>query len=317
MLIFSLALLACSGDIRSNKSDGHSLDSGSILDDTDTGDTNDTNDDEPQLVTVRLQPDDASITTGEIAAFTLTAVFDDDSERDVTDQAFWASNDETVAKFYEDGVAQPLLPGNSVVTATWQGEDDTSDLTVTEIVKPNADDLVFNEVLADVPIDADVNGDGAADPTTDEFVEVANRGAETVDLSGVTIWDATNTAARHTFPPGTVLMAGEAIVVFGGGVTPDPVEHCAFAVVENEDVGLQLGLALNNEGDTLHLLAADTREELATMTTTDAFKDASWVLDPDFDGARYTDHALVAGAYSPCALTDGSAMPGPDGRYPR
>ncbi len=319
MLFSAFAFLACSGDIGSGKSDGNDLDTGSLLDGADTAgtdDTDDTDDTEPRLVHVRVTPDSSSISSGEKAEFTVTAVFDDESEREVTADARWESEDETVAKFYEHGVAQPLTVGSSVLTATWEGEDDSADLTVTEIVRPGAGDLVFNEVLVDVPVDADVNGDGTADSTTDEFAEIANRGGSTVDLSGITLWDGQNPGARHTFADGTILMAGEAVVVYGGGVGPAPRAHCTSVVAVNDDIGLKLGLALNNEGDTVRLLAAETRDELATMTATDAFNDASWVLDPDFDGSRYTAHSLVGGAYSPCAVSDGGEMPGPDGRYP-
>jgi hypothetical protein len=56
-----------------------------------------------------------------------------------------------------------------------------------------------------------------------EFAEVLNGGSASVDLSGWTLSDSD--AVRHTFPAGTLLAAGKAIVVFGdassipGGLT--------------------------------------------------------------------------------------------------
>src|SRR5215216_967323 len=78
--------------------------------------------------------------------------------------------------------------------------------------------VVINEYLADPPpaLAGDANGDGTRDAAQDEFVELVNTGAAPLDISGFTIRDATG--VRFTIPPGKIMPAGEAAVVFGGGV---------------------------------------------------------------------------------------------------
>ncbi|WP_224250002.1 lamin tail domain-containing protein [Hyalangium gracile] len=64
--------------------------------------------------------------------------------------------------------------------------------------------VFINEVLIN-EAGSDVNG---------EFVELVNPGSTTVDLSGWTVSDAAG--LRHTFPSGSSLAAGKAVVIFGG-----------------------------------------------------------------------------------------------------
>lgn len=73
-----------------------------------------------------------------------------------------------------------------------------------------ATSVLMNEVLYDEPGTTDYGK---------EFVEVLNAGASAADLSGWTLSDAS--AVRHTFPAGTHLLPGKALVVFGdaGGLS--------------------------------------------------------------------------------------------------
>jgi hypothetical protein len=79
--------------------------------------------------------------------------------------------------------------------------------------------LVINEVF--VSGEGDANLDGATgrvqDHFDDEFVEIVNRGAGALDLGGYQLFASGSGVARHIFPPGSVLAAGAAMVVFGGG----------------------------------------------------------------------------------------------------
>lgn len=77
--------------------------------------------------------------------------------------------------------------------------------------------VVINEVLFDPSGagDGDTNGDGTADFKADEFIELMNTGASSVDIGGWTISNSTG-AAVFTFPSGTSLEPGELCVVFGG-----------------------------------------------------------------------------------------------------
>ncbi len=66
-----------------------------------------------------------------------------------------------------------------------------------------ATDLVMNEILADPPSGADVNGDGTASTTDDEFVELVNVSNRDVALTNVTIKvnDKTVVAGAFCLPP--------------------------------------------------------------------------------------------------------------------
>ena len=98
----------------------------------------------------------------------------------------------------------------------------TLEITVTD----NGDSdqpVLFNEVYVTGRLDA--NGDGEENGSgfasqinyNDEFVELVNRSAAAVDLSGYALHEATLAEPRHVFPAGTVLAPGAAVIVFGGG----------------------------------------------------------------------------------------------------
>ncbi|HLG16370.1 MAG TPA: lamin tail domain-containing protein, partial [Blastocatellia bacterium] len=106
----------------------------------------------------------------------------------------------------------------------------------------------INEFLADPPDgDAgDANGDGERSSSEDEFVEIVNRTSAPIDISGFSISDVTQ--QRFTFPPGSILPAGEAAVVFGGG-SP----RGEFGNAMPNGLVFTAALSLNNGGDTITL----------------------------------------------------------------
>ncbi|MEZ4639565.1 MAG: lamin tail domain-containing protein [Caldilineaceae bacterium] len=78
---------------------------------------------------------------------------------------------------------------------------------------------IINEIHADPDPDfGDANGDGTVDSDDDEFVEIVNATGVLADIGGWTLADAVQ--IRFTFPAGTVLAPGCAVVVFGGGRPP-------------------------------------------------------------------------------------------------
>ena len=107
--------------------------------------------------------------------------------------------------------------------------------------------VVITEILADPPDGAagDANGDGVRDPDQDELVEISNRGALPVCLTGWMLGDAAS-RRRHVFGPGPALEPGGVAVVFGGGV---PTGRFGGARVERA----AHGLSLQNAGDVLTL----------------------------------------------------------------
>ncbi|MEM9887574.1 MAG: lamin tail domain-containing protein [Bacteroidota bacterium] len=120
-------------------------------------------------------------------------------------------------------------------------------VTVVDIIDDDSP-IVINEVLADPPSDisGDANGDGTRDGGEDEFIEIINISASPLDMSDWTISD--DFGLRHTFPSGTIVPAGVAITVFGGG-TPTGIA----GVVQTASTGF---LGLSNSGDDITIRTA-------------------------------------------------------------
>ncbi|MDP2323725.1 MAG: lamin tail domain-containing protein, partial [Gammaproteobacteria bacterium] len=196
-----------------------------------------------------------------------------------------------------------------------------------------AQDIVINEIYADVTTDGecggfgepsgatfcgDANRDYVVDTSDDEFVELVNiSNTTTVDLSNWTLSDDITT--RHTFPAGTLLAPRAAIVVFGGG-TPGFV----FSGAPGTSVfgGSQVQTAssgtlhLTETGDTL-TLRDDAAEVVASYTLVAGITDGneSVVRDPDETGSdvlvkHFTEATGALNVASPGTRTDGSFFGG-------
>ncbi len=293
--------------------------------DTETGDT-ETGDTavEPVLDGVSWDYVEQTITTRDRLAIVITAHYDDGSTADVTADSTFSSTDENVAKSYTAGWIQPIGEGVTTIGGSYAGVDMSGVLVVGIVPATNAD-LIINEVLSDGTVDGDPNGDGTADSVQDEFIEIANVSDVTVSLAGCTLIedDFYTGLPRHTFADGTILRAGEAIVVFGGGdVSALSAANVQFVAAVNGDSGLEYGLSFNNEGE--HIELRDPTGGVLTSfaygetTDVDAIEDASMVLTPDVWGTEYTHHSYATGSvgdFSPGTFVDGTPFPGVDGRY--
>lgn len=173
--------------------------------------------------------------------------------------------------------------------------------------------VVINELLTDGAVNGDPNGDGdAPDPVGDEFVELVNGSDATVDLSGFTLQEDTFPTPRHTFPSGTLLPAGHALVVFGGGTAPDDSATAQFTVSNANEGAIPFGLHLDNEGDTLRLL--DTNAQVVAILSYGVgpsplvFGDESLTRSPDITG-EFTPHSSVSDlSFSPGLRSDGTSF---------
>ena len=176
-------------------------------------------------------------------------------------------------------------------------------------------DIVINEVLADPPdgLAGDSNHDGMRSSSDDEFIELVNNGSAT-NISG---WatrtrspSGTSENTRHTFAPGSFLLTGEPIVVFGGG-NLDPVDQlfgCARVVDASSG-----GLSLVNGGLTIVI-----RDGLGNLVVEFAYGGAtglegdnnqSLTRSPDILG-NFMQHTTASGAggrrFSPGLKVNGS-----------
>lgn len=168
--------------------------------------------------------------------------------------------------------------------------------------------MVLNEINVDPdPVHGDANGDGVVDTGDDEFVEIVNTSGSALDISGWTIND--QTGLRHTFPAGTIISDGCAVVVFGGG---EPMGSFGGGLVQTSSNGM---LGLNNDGDTLTLYDLSDEIVLSYTYGSEGADNQSLTRDPDINGPEpLIKHSTATGAggalYSPGTRTDGSQFSG-------
>ena len=151
--------------------------------------------------------------------------------------------------------------------------------------------VVINEVLADPPSGnrGDANRDGTRDGNKDEFVEILNTGAESIDIGGWQLSDLKpGSKGPFTFPPNTQIDPGEYIVLFGGG-TPTGFEGKVFV-----DDG-RIGGGLSNSGDAVFLINPASGDTIAsTEWSSEGGKDQSLVRYPEGTG-RWVLHSASPG----------------------
>jgi beta-lactamase superfamily II metal-dependent hydrolase len=169
------------------------------------------------------------------------------------------------------GVASDMSVGTFNITAT-----------------PTPGKVILNEILANEP--------GAS--TDGEFVELVNVGTLSIDISGWTLSDATS--VRHTFPAGTVLGGGKALVVFGGAAGIPPGTPGAGVASTGT-------LSLNNSGDTVTVKTSPAKGG----TTIDAFTYGSALASQDgVSMNRSPDASDTGGFVLHTRLSSLSASPG-------
>jgi uncharacterized repeat protein (TIGR01451 family) len=185
------------------------------------------NDDSPPAPTVAsvvVTPSSVTINRGQTRQFT-AAAFDQNNQPVPSATFVWTSSNTAVATINSSGLATGVGIGTTTITATTSdgmGGNVSGTATLTVQVP-----LVINEILADVPpddaattnvVEGDANRDGTRSFDDDEFVELLNNSSNPVDISGVVISDSASN--RFTFPANTTLVAGRAVVIFGGGSPP-------------------------------------------------------------------------------------------------
>ncbi len=163
--------------------------------------------------------------------------------------------------------------------------------------------LIINEVLSDPASGYDANGDGSASTSRDEFIEFVNTSSSPLNISGWTVSDASK--VRHTFAANTVLAAGQAIVLFGGGTPTGDFAGALTAVASTNS------LSLNNSGDTITV--NDTSSDIIVYSTAHP-SDQSETRSPDLTGSfasHKTADTVDQSIASPGTKIDGSAFVAP------
>lgn len=171
--------------------------------------------------------------------------------------------------------------------------------------------LIINEVHYDPASgDAgDANNDGTRDANQDEFIEfVNNTSTDSLDLTGWTVDDTTSLAGserRHTFPSGTVLAPGQALVLFGGGT---PNGDFGGALVQTAN-GFENRLNMNNSGDLVTVKDSEGAVQLTfDVEPLSNNPDEAYTRNPDITG-EFVQHSGVNGAlFTPGTKADGTSF---------
>ncbi|HKR00189.1 MAG TPA: lamin tail domain-containing protein [Pyrinomonadaceae bacterium] len=275
------------------------------------------------VISVTVSPSSATINRGQTQQFTATAF--DAGNQPVAGATFtWSSSNTNVATIDANGLATGVGIGTTTITATTSDGigGNVSGTATLNVQVP----LVINEIHADVApdnvattdvIEGDANRDGVRDSDDDEFVELLNNSNAPVDLSNVVITDAANAAtSRYTFPAGTTLAAGRAVVVFGGGTPPvnDPAFGGALVFAAPGT------LSLNDGGDTVtvKLNVGGTDVQIAQVVYASA-TDQSVTRSPDAEigttGGSFVSHTTATNAagrtFSPGTRADGTPFGSP------
>ena len=145
--------------------------------------------------------------------------------------------------------------------------------------------LIINELLYDPAPGNDVNQDGNASTSEDEFVEIVNAGASAVDIGDYSITDASGNT--FTFPVGTMIASNEALIVFNAGNPPATLNGATVFV------GCP---SLNNGGDTITLFDPGFNQlDQVVWTSSGVSADQSYNRNPDLFGT-FAPHSTVPGA---------------------
>ena len=229
-------------------------------------------------------------------------------EEGVPTKFFEGENTLTIELIGQDDIAEDgtqlvqiraVAPGYATATASFEVEDDGDGAF---------DAIVLNEFLSSPSANlnpGDTNRDGTRDFSQDEFVEFLNVSEEDIDLSNYEIHDAVG--ARHVFPIDTVLAAGQAIVVFGGG---RPWGAFGRSVVQVASSG---SLGLNDGGDSIYLKTFGGDTILIEHRYDGTTLNQSMSRSPEGTGG-FIDHTLIEGAEkistSPGTKADGERFSG-------
>jgi hypothetical protein len=172
--------------------------------------------------------------------------------------------------------------------------------------------LIINEVLYD-PSNAglvgDANGDGVYGQNQDEFIELYNNGTGSLDMSGFKIRDFTiaDTSKKTTFifPKNSVLEAGKAVVVFGGGTPTGSFGGSTVYVTDSAN-----GLNFANTGAKIYV--TDSTDKVLLIFDSDFNSNnpnESYSRSPDILGSFLQHNTAFPGKFfSPGTKCDGSTF---------
>jgi hypothetical protein len=333
LLTFPLAGCPSDDDDDSSDDDDTTADDDDTTGDDDdtTGDDDDDDDDDDDssaatVSTVTISVASKTADTRTSLALTITADWSDSATTNPTEAdgvvVTLTNTAGTDSAAYAEPDIASVNAGTFDVQASYMGVDSN---TLSISFTPSAilvGDLVVHELLVDGTA-GDANGDTTIDADQDAFVEFLNTSGVELDLFDCTITerDFGVNLPRHTFDAGDSVLAGQAVVVFGGG-SADVSPAGAFVTVADNagDSGNLLALNLDPAGDIIEIrdpadavIAGLSYGSEGTAGLPDANIDESITLSPQITGTAWGVHNVVAGSatalFSPGTQADGTAFP--------
>jgi hypothetical protein len=175
--------------------------------------------------------------------------------------------------------------------------------TPTNTKKPPRPVLVINEIYAHPLFPyGDANGDGEIS-NDDQFIELVNVSEFDGLLDGWSIWNSEG--IQHEFPAGTIVPAGAAILIFGGGYPEGDFGGSQWQLATS------LGLFLIPNGDTVYIYDGDGNLAASYTYGDEGEKQQSITRYPDVAGLDplilHMEHPDSGGArFSPGTKADGT-----------
>ena len=227
-----------------------------------------------KITSIGITPPQLILQRGAGRSFNATAVYDDNSTADVTQQATWSSSDtgvlSVVASGANAGRATALAAGTATVTATLGGINGTASVTVTT---PTLTSITVSPATATIMVGG----------TKSFTAQGTYSDASTADLTDSVTWSSSNTTALSVSnTAGTRGQAtGKAVgtgniqaslsgVMGTAAVTVSAAPLVSIAVTPNP-LNLPLGL-------TLPLKATATYGDATTTLTQDVTTTATWTV---------------------------------------
>ncbi len=192
-------------------------------------------------VTARIEAPGSSVEgavlmwrAGKVGPYNEATMYDDGNHGDgAANDGVWAGlippqPEGTKVRYY----MLAWTPSDNATHFPWQAEEAPSSYKVEPLIDSNG--IVINEFLAD-------NDTGATDEAgeNDDWVEILNTTAATVDISGWYLSDDLQLPTQWAFPTGTTLAPGQAIVVWCDNDLAQGPLHANFQLDKNgEEVSL-------------------------------------------------------------------------------
>lgn len=165
------------------------------------------------LTGVAVTPASASIAAGATQQFTATGTYSDNSTKDLTSSATWASSSTSVATIAASGLATAVATGSSNITATAAGK--TSAPATLTVTAPTVVSIAVTPATASIVV-----------TNTQQYKSIATYSDKSMnDITSTAIWASGTPAVASISAAGlaTGLTAGTSgITAASGGVTSSP-----------------------------------------------------------------------------------------------